>query len=111
MRVKTNGNHKKVSASKQVTPPPAQAEIRICRTLSNTTLSTNRFSSLDSLDDEGKISASDDESDSKDLLTPSGKRFLRKKLVKPTTKAKQMQWHSVAAGRGNCGCGKRGGLD
>ncbi|ESQ38785.1 hypothetical protein EUTSA_v100292111mg, partial [Eutrema salsugineum] len=58
-------------------------------------------------EDETLVSAED--SDPLDLMTPTGKRILRDRPVKPSTKAKEMSWQVVAAGRGNYGRGNRGG--
>ncbi|CAH8309935.1 unnamed protein product [Eruca vesicaria subsp. sativa] len=53
----------------------------------------------------------DEELDPKENLSPAGKVFLRDRPVKPSTKAKEMQSHLAASGRGNQkrGRGKRGG--
>ncbi|KAH0885898.1 hypothetical protein HID58_061994, partial [Brassica napus] len=75
---------------------PADCSIRI--SLSSSKLLTNRFSSL----------ISSDELDPKEYLSPQGKVFLRERPVKPSTKAKEMQLHSVARGRGNRNRGNRG---
>ncbi|KAH0850375.1 LOW QUALITY PROTEIN: hypothetical protein HID58_095589, partial [Brassica napus] len=51
----------------------------------------------------------EEDPDSMDLMTPPGKRILRERPVKPSTKAKEMHWHSTSRGRGNRGRGNRGG--
>lgn len=43
-----------------------------------------------------------------DYLTPSEKRILREKPVKPSTKAKEMHWQHTSRGRGSRGRGNRG---
>ncbi|CAE5959388.1 unnamed protein product [Arabidopsis arenosa] len=71
-------------------------------------LGSNQFASLVSSDEEEDLSDSDNESDSMDLMTPSGKRILRERPVKPSTKAKEMHGQTTSRGRGR-GRGKRGG--
>ncbi|CAL9237640.1 unnamed protein product [Arabidopsis halleri] len=71
-------------------------------------LGSNQFASLVSSDEEEDLSDSDNESDSMDLMTPSGKRILRERPVKPSTKAKEMHGQTTGRGRGR-GRGKRGG--
>ncbi|EFH53847.1 predicted protein [Arabidopsis lyrata subsp. lyrata] len=71
-------------------------------------LGSNQFASLVSSDEEEDLSDSDNESDSMDLMTPSGKRILRERPVKPSTKAKEMHGQTTCRGRGR-GRGKRGG--
>ncbi|ESQ51512.1 hypothetical protein EUTSA_v10017861mg [Eutrema salsugineum] len=45
-----------------------------------------------------------------DLMTLSGKRILQERPVKPSTKAKEMDWQTIGGGgRGNRGRGKQGG--
>ncbi|XP_024010468.1 uncharacterized protein LOC18014899 [Eutrema salsugineum] len=68
---------------------------------------SNHFAYLSVDEDETLVSAED--SDPLDLMTPTGKRILRDRPVKPSTKAKEMSWQVVAAGRGNYGRGNRGG--
>ncbi|CAA7042997.1 unnamed protein product [Microthlaspi erraticum] len=68
---------------------------------------SNRFGSLISTEGDGDSMDSDNESDSSELMTPTGKRILRARPVKPSTKAKEMQ--VTARGRGNRGRGSRGG--
>uniref|UniRef100_A0A0D3BJ41 CCHC-type domain-containing protein n=2 Tax=Brassica oleracea var. oleracea TaxID=109376 RepID=A0A0D3BJ41_BRAOL len=72
-------------------------------------LGSNKFASLITLEEEGDSTDSDKEIDSMNLLTPSGKRILRERPVKPSTKAKEMHLYSSARGRGNRGRGNRGG--
>ncbi|CAA7056411.1 unnamed protein product [Microthlaspi erraticum] len=69
---------------------------------------SNKFSSLALLEEEGGSSESDRESDEMDVMTPSGKRILRERPVKPSAKAKEMHWQATARGRGNRGRGSRG---
>ncbi|KAL0800985.1 hypothetical protein Bca101_056161 [Brassica carinata] len=45
---------------------------------------------------------------SMDLMSPSGRRFLRERLVKLSAKAKEMQLQYTGRGRGNRGRGNRG---
>ncbi|CAN6842106.1 unnamed protein product [Brassica oleracea] len=45
-----------------------------------------------------------------DLLTPSGKRLLRERPVKPSAKGMEWQLQSMSRGRGNRGHGNRGRL-
>ncbi|CAL9223479.1 unnamed protein product [Arabidopsis halleri] len=71
-------------------------------------LGSNQFASLVSSDEEEDLSDSDNESDSMDLMIPSGKRILRERPVKPSTKAKEMHRQNTCRGRGR-GRGKRGG--
>lgn len=82
--------------------------------MSSSNLLTNRFSSLESSDEEDEALVSDEELDPKEFLSPSGKVFFRERPVKSSTKAKEMQMHSIARGRGsrtrgNRGRGNRGG--
>ncbi|ESQ28626.1 hypothetical protein EUTSA_v10019607mg [Eutrema salsugineum] len=72
-------------------------------------LGSNKFASLISPEEEKDLSDSDKEMDSMDLMTPSGKRILRERPVKPSAKAKEMNWQSTGRGRGNRGRGNRGG--
>ncbi|KAF3560371.1 hypothetical protein F2Q69_00016402 [Brassica cretica] len=85
---------------------PADCSIRM--SLSSSNLLTNRFSSLKFSDDEDETLISSDELDPKEYLSLQGKVFLREKPVKPSTKAKEMQLHSIARGRGNRNRGNRG---
>ncbi|CAN7071261.1 unnamed protein product [Brassica oleracea var. botrytis] len=66
-------------------------------------LGSNKFASLITLEEEGDSTDSDKEIDSINLLTPSGKRILRERPVKPSTKAKEMHLYSSTRGRGNRG--------
>lgn len=52
---------------------------------------------------------SDKESDTMDLMTPSDKRILRDRPVKPSTKAKEINWQATSGGRENRSRGNRGG--
>ncbi|XP_018454001.1 uncharacterized protein LOC108825169 [Raphanus sativus] len=65
--------------------------------------------STPALADDEDESLSDEELDPKENLSPLDKVFLRDRPVKPSTKVKEMQSHSVARGRGNRGRGKSGG--
>ncbi|CAA7027784.1 unnamed protein product [Microthlaspi erraticum] len=58
--------------------------------------------------EEEVSSDSDIATESMDLMTPFGKRILRERPVKPTTKAKEMHWQLTARGRGNRGRGRGG---
>ncbi|CAA7023226.1 unnamed protein product [Microthlaspi erraticum] len=68
-------------------------------------LGSNKFASLALPEEEADSSDSDKESDETDFMTPSGKRILRDRPVKPSTKAKEMNWQITARGRGNRGRG------
>ncbi|KAF8101612.1 LOW QUALITY PROTEIN: hypothetical protein N665_0203s0024 [Sinapis alba] len=72
-------------------------------------LVSNQFASLVSLEGEedGQLDM-EDCTDSIDYMTPSGKRMLRERPVKPTTKAKELQMQSSSHGRGNRGRENRG---
>ncbi|KAH0857503.1 hypothetical protein HID58_085764 [Brassica napus] len=72
-------------------------------------LVSNQFASLAYLEGEedGQLDM-DDCTDSIDLMTPTGKRMLRERPVKPTAKAKELQMQSTSRGRGNRGRGNRG---
>ncbi|KAJ4888641.1 Uncharacterized protein Rs2_28389 [Raphanus sativus] len=72
-------------------------------------LGSNIFASLISFEEEEDFIDSDKETGPMDLMTPSGKRILRERPVKPSTKAKEMHWHPTSRGRGNRGRGRRGG--
>ncbi|XP_056841897.1 uncharacterized protein LOC108859003 [Raphanus sativus] len=71
-------------------------------------LGSNKFASLINVDDEEDTLESENELESMDYLTPSGKRILRERPVKPTTKAREMQSQHSSRGRGNRGRGNRG---
>lgn len=77
--------------------------------MSNLSLSTNRFASLDSSDDDDEPPALDDAPKSVDFFTPSGKKIIRDRSVIPSENAKEMQWQTETVGRGNRGRGRRGG--
>lgn len=47
----------------------------------------------------------DSEMDSMDFMTPYGKRILRERPVKPSTKVREMHLQSTTRGRGNRGRG------
>lgn len=68
-------------------------------------LGSNKFASLISLE-EGDLMSSDIETNSNDLMTPFGKRILRERLVKPSTKAREMHFQFTGSGRGNRGRGR-----
>lgn len=51
---------------------------------------------------------SDNEAETMDHLTPPGKRILRERPVKLTTKAKKMHWQSANREWGNRGRGNHG---
>ncbi|CAA7057602.1 unnamed protein product [Microthlaspi erraticum] len=63
-------------------------------------LGSNKFASLALPEEEADSLDSDKESDETDFMTPSGKRILRDRPVKPSTKAKEMNWQITARGRG-----------
>ncbi|XP_024009972.1 uncharacterized protein LOC18008705 [Eutrema salsugineum] len=104
---------KKIDTTKQDSTSSAPAEHSIRRSSSNKTLSSNRFAYLDTSDDEEESQVSDEDSDPTTLMTPMGKRILRERPVRPSAKAKEMVWQTVAVGRGNrggrSGRGNRGG--
>ncbi|XP_022550853.1 uncharacterized protein LOC106447869 [Brassica napus] len=95
-------------SSNHVSTNSAPADCSIRMSLSSSNLLTNRFSSLEFSDDEDETLISSDELDPKEYLSPQGKVFLQERPVKPSTKAKEMQLHSVARGRGNRNRGNRG---
>ncbi|KAL0742828.1 hypothetical protein Bca4012_084341 [Brassica carinata] len=68
---------------------------------------SNKFASLINVEEEEDTLDSDDETESMDQMTPSAKRILRERPVKPSTKAKKMHWQSASRGRGNRGRGNR----
>lgn len=70
---------------------------------------SNKFALLFCAEEEEDSSDVEEDPDSMDLMTPPGKRILRERPVKPSTKAKEMHWHSTSRGRGNRGRGNRGG--
>ncbi|KAG2258523.1 hypothetical protein Bca52824_077817 [Brassica carinata] len=72
-------------------------------------LGSNKFASLMSFEEEEDFIDSDKETGPLDLMTPSGKRILRERPVKPSTKAKEMHGQPTSHGRGNRGRGRRGG--
>ncbi|CAA7043759.1 unnamed protein product [Microthlaspi erraticum] len=78
-------------------------------TLVEPDLGSNKFASLASPEEEEVSMYSDDDLDALDLTTPYGKRILRDRPVKPSTKAKEMHWQIMGRGRGNGGRGNRGG--
>ncbi|KAF2601031.1 hypothetical protein F2Q68_00008130 [Brassica cretica] len=74
-------------------------------------LGSNQFASLTFLEGEEEYQLELDESSGPiDLLTPSGKRLLREKPVKPSEKGTECQFQSTSRGRGNRGHGNRGRL-
>ncbi|KAJ4906530.1 CCHC-type domain-containing protein [Raphanus sativus] len=74
-------------------------------------LGSNQFASLTSLEGEEEFQLDlDESSDPIDLLTPSGKRLLRERPVKPSVKGMEWQSQSMSRGRGNRGRGNRGRL-
>ncbi|WZZ86181.1 hypothetical protein YC2023_114760 [Brassica napus] len=74
-------------------------------------LGSNQFASSTSLEGEEEYQLELDESSGPiDLLTPSGKRLLRERPVKPSAKGMEWQLQSTSRGRGNRGRGNRGRL-
>uniref|UniRef100_A0A0D3E4D0 Uncharacterized protein n=1 Tax=Brassica oleracea var. oleracea TaxID=109376 RepID=A0A0D3E4D0_BRAOL len=74
-------------------------------------LGSNQFASSTSLEGEEEYQFELDESSGPiDLLTPSGKRLLRERPVKPSAKGMEWQLQSTSRGRGNRGRGNRGRL-
>ncbi|KAF8107796.1 hypothetical protein N665_0116s0003, partial [Sinapis alba] len=71
--------------------------------------SSNKFASLINVEEEEDSLDSVKEMDSMDFMSPSGKRMLRERPVKPSTKAKEMHLQSTSRGRGNRGRGNRCG--
>ncbi|KAF3574067.1 hypothetical protein F2Q69_00063456 [Brassica cretica] len=69
---------------------------------------SNKFALLFSAEEEEDSSDLEKDSESMDLMTPPGKIILRKRPVKPSTKAKEMHRHSTSRVRGNRGRGNRG---
>ncbi|CAF2256770.1 unnamed protein product [Brassica napus] len=91
-----------------------QTSTKVCKESSRIQeidLGSNQFASLTSLEGEEEFQLDLDEgSGSMDLLTPSGKRLLRERPVKPSAKGMEWQSQSMSRGRGNRGCGNRGRL-
>ncbi|KAH0925589.1 hypothetical protein HID58_017845 [Brassica napus] len=71
-------------------------------------LGSNKFASLINVEEEGEDTVESDETESMDYLTPLGKRILRERPVKPSTKAREMHFQPTSRGRGNRGRGNRG---
>ncbi|KAG2320035.1 hypothetical protein Bca52824_013248 [Brassica carinata] len=76
-------------------------------------LGSNKFASLISLEgeedkEEEEEDPVDSEMDSMDFMTPYGKRILRERPVKPSTKVREMHLQSTTRGRGNRGHENRG---
>ncbi|CAN6858306.1 unnamed protein product [Brassica oleracea] len=71
-------------------------------------LGSNKFASLINVEEEEEDTLESDETESMDYLTPFGKRILRERPVKPSTKAREMHWQPTSRGRGNRGRGNRG---
>ncbi|KAF8044551.1 hypothetical protein N665_8001s0001 [Sinapis alba] len=72
-------------------------------------LGSNQFASLCSLEGEEEDQSSSLELNSMDLMTPFGKRILRERPVKPSTKAKEMHLEFTGRGRGIRGRGNKRG--
>ncbi|KAG2297223.1 hypothetical protein Bca52824_043892 [Brassica carinata] len=67
-------------------------------------LGSNKFASLLNVEeDEEDILEFDNDSEPMDYMSPFGKRILRERPVKPTTKAKEMHSQSTSRGRGSRG--------
>lgn len=72
-------------------------------------LVSNQFASLASLEgEEDDPLDMDGGTDSMDFMTPSGRRMLRERPIKPTAKARELQMQTASRGRGNRGRGNRG---
>lgn len=71
-------------------------------------LGSNKFASLINVEEDGEDTVESDETESMDYLTPLGKRILRERPVKPSTKAREMHFQPTSRGRGNRGRGNRG---
>nr|VDC99094.1 unnamed protein product [Brassica oleracea] len=74
-------------------------------------LGSNKFASLLNVEeDEEDILEFDNDSEPMDYMSPFGKKILRERPVKPTTKAKEMHSQSTSRGRGSRGrsSGNRG---
>ncbi|KAF2570194.1 hypothetical protein F2Q70_00001474 [Brassica cretica] len=72
-------------------------------------LGSNQFAFLTSLEREEEYQLELDESSGQiDLLTPSGKRLLRERPVRPSAKGMEWQLQSTSRGRGNRRHGNRG---
>ncbi|KFK38925.1 hypothetical protein AALP_AA3G178200 [Arabis alpina] len=97
-----DANHEKVS------PHSAQREHSLHKSSPIKDCGSNRFASLVSSDDEDETRIPEENDDHMDLLTPMGKRILRERPVKPSTKAKEMKLHFESAPRGNRGRGRGG---
>ncbi|KAJ4869972.1 hypothetical protein Rs2_48433 [Raphanus sativus] len=70
---------------------------------------SNKYALLVNVEEEEDSSDSDKELDPVDLTTPLGKRILRDRHVRPSAKAREMHGQYISRGRGNRGCGSRGG--
>ncbi|KAG2243409.1 hypothetical protein Bca52824_094741 [Brassica carinata] len=71
-------------------------------------LVSNQFASLASLEGEEDDQLDmDGSTDSMDFMTPSGRRMLRERPVKPTAKARELQMQTTSRGRvlELCDCG------
>ncbi|CAG7861358.1 unnamed protein product [Brassica rapa] len=64
-------------------------------------LGSNKFASLINMEEEGEDTVESDETESMGYLTPFGKRILRERPVKPSTKAREMHCQPTSRGRGN----------
>ncbi|CAN6806422.1 unnamed protein product [Brassica oleracea] len=74
-------------------------------------LGSNQFASLTFLEGKEEYQLDLDESSGPiDILTPSGKRLLHERSVKPSAKGMEWQLQSASRGRGNRGRGNRGKL-
>ncbi|KAJ4882489.1 Uncharacterized protein Rs2_32582 [Raphanus sativus] len=72
-------------------------------------LGSNKFASLINVEEEEEDTLeSENETEPMDYLTPSGKRILRERPVKPSTKAREMHLQHTSRGRGSRGRGNRG---
>ncbi|KFK40490.1 hypothetical protein AALP_AA2G002500, partial [Arabis alpina] len=91
---------KETSLSNQLSPTTTHAELST-HISSSSKEGKNRYASLVSSEDDEETQVSEDDSEPLDLLTPTGKRILRERPVKPSTKAKEMKLHFESAPRGN----------
>lgn len=97
-----------------IAPAPLAVEREVSE-IAEAVLGSNKFASLISLEGEEKEEGKEEEDptsslelSSMDLMWPFGRRFLRERPVKPSTKAKEMQLQYTGRGRGNRGRGNRG---
>ncbi|KAL0646675.1 hypothetical protein Bca4012_044966 [Brassica carinata] len=101
-----------------ISPAPLAVEREVSE-IAEAVLGSNKLASLISLEGEEEEGGGEEEEEeedptsslelsSMDLISPSGRRFLRERPVKPSAKAKEMQLQYTGHGRGNRGRGNCG---